>query len=127
MTSNDDNTFEDSRTSGDTIFGDGSYDSGTTDEGTSGESTYDESTYDGVGLTGDAPRTLSRPKGPSWGTVALGLICLLVAGAALWVEWTDVNLDWTRSGPLAVVGVGLVLVLVGLAALLRRNDDDLDR
>ena len=122
MTSNDDNTFEDSRTSGDTIFGDGSYDSGTTDEGT-----YGESTYDGVGLTGDAPRTLSRPKGPSWGTVALGLICLLVAGAALWVEWTDVNLDWTRSGPLAVVGVGLVLVLVGLAALLRRNDDDLDR
>ena len=122
MTSNDDNTFEDSRTSGDTIFDDGSYDSGTTDEGT-----YGESTYDGVGLTGDAPRTLSRPKGPSWGTVALGLICLLVAGGALWVEWTDVNLDWTRSGPLAVVGVGLVLVLVGLAALLRRNDDDLDR
>jgi len=122
MTSNDDNTFEDGRSSGDTIFDDGSYDSGTTDEGT-----YGESTYDGVGLTGDAPRTLSRPKGPSWGTVALGLICLLVAGAALWVEWTDVNLDWTRSGPLAVVGVGLVLVLVGLAALLRRNDDDLDR
>ena len=69
-------------------------------------------------------RPLSRPKGPSWGTIALGLICLLVAGGAFWIEWADLTLDWTRSGPLTLVGLGLVLVLVGLAALLRRSDDE---
>ena len=75
------------------------------------------------------PRTLSRPKGPSWGTVALGLICLVVAAGAFWVEWSNLSLDWTRSLPLTMVGLGIILVLVGLAALLRRNEDDdeLDR
>lgn len=70
------------------------------------------------------PRTLSRPKGPSWGTVALGLICLVVAGGAFWIDWSDLTLDWTRSGPLTLVGLGLILVLVGLAALTRRRDED---
>ncbi|WP_109471590.1 hypothetical protein [Ornithinimicrobium cavernae] len=74
-----------------------------------------------------APRTLPRPKGPSWGTVALGLVCLVVAGGALLVELTDVNLDWSSFGPLSLVGLGLLLVLVGLAALVRRNgDEDVD-
>ncbi|MCK0110624.1 hypothetical protein MWU75_00495 [Ornithinimicrobium sp. F0845] len=88
-----------------------------------GPGAYEQSTDDGTGPAEPAPR-LSRPKGPSWGTVALGLICVLVAGGALWVEWADVTLDWTRSGPLMLVGVGLVLVLVGLAALVRRGDED---
>lgn len=80
---------------------------------------------DTLGRSGDAlDRPLSRPKGPSWGTIALGLICLLVAGGAFWIEWADLTLDWTRSGPLTLVGLGLVLVLVGLAALLRRSDDE---
>ncbi|QDO87518.1 hypothetical protein FNH13_03510 [Ornithinimicrobium ciconiae] len=72
------------------------------------------------------PRALPRPSGPSWGTVALGLICLVVAGGAFWVEWASLDLDWTRSGPLTLVGLGIILVLVGLAALLRRSDDDED-
>lgn len=70
------------------------------------------------------PPPLSRPTGPSWSTVALGLIALVVAGGALFIELTDVELDWERFGPLAVVGMGLLLVLVGLAALLRRSDDE---
>lgn len=78
----------------------------------------------------EPPRaTLSRPTGPSWGTVALGLICLAVAGGAFFVETTDLQLDWRSFGPLTLVGLGVLLVLVGLAALLRRGDDrdeDLD-
>lgn len=64
---------------------------------------------------------LPRPSGPSWGTVALGLICLVVAGGVLYVELTDVAVDWSRTGPLALVGVGAILVLVGLAALVNRS------
>lgn len=73
--------------------------------------------------------TLSRPTGPSWGTVALGLICLAVAGGAFFVEATNLQLDWRSFGPLTLVGLGVLLLLVGLAALLRRGDDsepDLD-
>lgn len=73
-----------------------------------------------------APRRLSRPTGPSWGTVALGLVCLAIAGGALFVELTDVVLDWSNVGPLTLVALGVLLVLVGLAALLRRSNDDED-
>lgn len=72
------------------------------------------------------PRRLSRPTGPSWGTVALGLVCLAIAGGALFIELTDVALDWSNIGPLTLVGLGVLLVLVGLAALLRRSHDDED-
>lgn len=71
-----------------------------------------------------APRTPPRPTGPSWGTVALGLICLLIAGGSFWIEWANLEVDWSRSGPLTVVAIGAVLVLVGLLALLRRNDPE---
>lgn len=70
------------------------------------------------------PATLPRPTGPSWSTIALGLIATVVAGGALFLEFTDTELDWQRLGPLAVVGLGVLLVLVGLAALMRRNDDE---
>lgn len=73
-----------------------------------------------------ATRQLSRPKGPSWSTVALGLICMVVAGGVLFVELTDTAIDWASTGPLALVGTGLLLVLVGLAALASRSDDDED-
>lgn len=69
-------------------------------------------------------RTVPRPKGPSWSTIALGLVCLVVAGGALLVELTELSVEWDRTGPLALVGLGVLLVLVGLAALLRRGDDD---
>lgn len=72
------------------------------------------------------PPPLARPSGPSWGTVALGLICLVVAGGVLYVELTDVAVDWTRTGPLALVGIGALLVLVGLAALVNRSGRDED-
>lgn len=73
-----------------------------------------------------APRRLSRPTGPSWGTVALGLVCLAIAGGALFIELTDVVLDWGNVGPLTLVALGVLLVLVGLAALLGRSSDDED-
>lgn len=77
---------------------------------------------------GDEPsgveRALPRPTGPSWGTVAFGLVCLVVAGGALLVEVGELTLDWGRAGPLGLVGVGVLLVLVGLAALVRRGDEE---
>lgn len=72
------------------------------------------------------PRVLSRPTGPSWGTVALGLICMIVAAGAIFLELTNIEMDWSLSGPMALIGLGVVLVLVGLAALSRRDDDKED-
>ncbi|WP_114908145.1 hypothetical protein [Ornithinimicrobium murale] len=94
----------------------------------SGRQTAWPAEEDRLGPT-EEPRTLPRPKGPSWSTIALGLVCLVVAGGALVVEFTEVSLEWDRTGPLALIGLGVLLVLVGLAALVRRGDDDpeLDR
>lgn len=75
----------------------------------------------------EEPRTLPRPTGPSWSTIALGLICLVVAGGTLLIEFTEVTLEWDRTGPLALMALGGLLVLVGLAALVRRGDDEEDR
>lgn len=76
--------------------------------------------------TGQQPRRPARPTGPSWSTIALGLICLVVAGGTLLIEFTEVTLEWDRTGPLALVALGGLLVLVGLAALVRRGDDEDD-
>lgn len=121
-------TFDDDSTEQLNRFGDSTTDDGTTERGTTGGGTADHTrplaTADPLAAADAQPRTLSRPKGPSWSTIALGLVCLVVAGGALFVELTELSLEWDRTGPLALVGLGVLLVLVGLAALMRRSDDD---
>lgn len=111
-------TFNDDTTETRTTVGDDTTENRTT----VGDDTTDHTRH--LAPHDTEPRALPRPKGPSWSTIALGLVCLVVAGGALLVEFTELSLEWDRTGPLALVGLGLLLVLVGLAALMRRGDDD---
>ncbi|MBB2985651.1 hypothetical protein [Terracoccus luteus] len=59
--------------------------------------------------------TVSR--GPRAGTVLLGLLALLVAAWALVGNLADVDLEPRTAGPVAIGGVGLLLLVVGLVGL----------
>jgi hypothetical protein len=56
-------------------------------------------------------------RGPAPFAVVLGLLGLLVAGAVLLTELTDVRFPWADLGPWTVVAAGLVVVLVGAIGL----------
>lgn len=99
----------------------------TTSYPTSGEDTASYRTASYAGTTtsphaGPAPQKWAR--GTSWATVAFGLVCMAVAGLALTFELADFEVDWEVAGPASIVGVGLLLVLVGLAGLLSRRQDE---
>lgn len=66
----------------------------------------------------------SRPRGPHWPAIVLGLVCVAIAGLALGQELGAFTVDWGHLGPLGIVLVGGVLVLVGLLGLLGRRRDD---
>lgn len=55
--------------------------------------------------------------GPAPFAIVLGLLGLLVAGAVLVTELTDVTFPWADLGPWTVVAAGLVVVLVGVIGL----------
>lgn len=55
--------------------------------------------------------------GPSPFAIVLGLLGLVVAGAVLVTELTDVTFPWADLGPWTVVAAGLVVVLVGTIGL----------
>jgi hypothetical protein len=59
-----------------------------------------------------------RPSGPHLPPVLLGIVCLAIAGLAIWQEVTDVQVDWGNVGPLGIVAIGALLVLLGLVGLL---------
>lgn len=61
------------------------------------------------------------PAGPSWATVAFGLVCMALAGGALTVQLTDWQVDWAIAAPVSVIGLGAILVLVGLLGLATRR------
>jgi len=73
-----------------------------------------------------APQPPARPTGPHLPPVLLGIICLAIAGLAMWQELGDVSLDWGNIGPLGIVAVGGLLVVLGLVGLLgsRRRTSD---
>ncbi len=60
-------------------------------------------------------------RGPSPWTVILGLVGLFVAVLVFLTTATTVRIDWTTAGPVAVVGFGGVLVLLGLLGMLGRR------
>lgn len=76
--------------------------------------------------TPPSPRGASapaRPKGPNASAVVLGLVAMLLAGLIIANETMGLRVDWSRLGPGAIVGIGLVLVVLGAVGLVRRHDD----
>jgi len=65
----------------------------------------------------------ARPKGPNAAAVVLGLVAMVLAGLIIASETTGLRVDWSRLGPGAIVGIGLLLVVLGAVGLVRRHDD----
>lgn len=65
----------------------------------------------------------ARPKGPNASAVVLGLVALLLAGLIIANETMGLRVDWSRLGPGAITGIGLLLVVLGAIGLVRRHDD----
>lgn len=55
--------------------------------------------------------------GPAPTTSVIGLLGLLTAIAVLVTQATDLDIPWGVVGPVAVVGAGVLLVVLGLAGL----------
>jgi len=55
--------------------------------------------------------------GPAPTTSVFGLLGLLTAIAVLVTQATDLDIPWGVVGPVAVVGAGVLLVVLGLAGL----------
>lgn len=68
-----------------------------------------------------APEAATVARGPRAFTVLLGLVVLAVAGMAMVSELTDVDIDWTVSGPFALIAVGVAIAAVGLAGMVSRR------
>jgi hypothetical protein len=58
-----------------------------------------------------------RLRGPSFGPVILGLVCLVIAGAVFAQEIGNWSIDWGNVGPLGIVAAGAVLVVLGAVGL----------
>lgn len=65
----------------------------------------------------DVTTTSPWRRGPSVPTVVWGLVFAFVAASVLAVELSDVDLNLDVSGPVALLVVGVVLVLWGIAGL----------
>lgn len=76
---------------------------------------------DGTGT--DKARTPSRPKGPNASAIVVGLVTIAFAGLIIAKETMDWRVDWSRLGPAAIVGIGVVMVVIGAIGLIRRHDD----
>jgi hypothetical protein len=65
----------------------------------------------------------ARPKGPNTAPVVLGLVALVLAALIIAHETLGWRVDWSQLGPGAIVGIGLLLVVLGAIGLVRRHDD----
>jgi hypothetical protein len=64
------------------------------------------------------PALVTVAKGPRPGTVLLGLLTMVVAAWVLVVNLTGAQLDLERFGPLAIGGLGVALLLIGLVGVM---------
>ena len=65
----------------------------------------------------------ARPKGPNASAVVVGLVAMVLAGLIIAKEATGLSVNWSRLGPGAIVGIGVVMVLIGAIGLVRRRDN----
>ena len=65
----------------------------------------------------------ARPKGPNASAIVVGLVAIVLAGLIIAKETTGLRVDWSRLGPGAIVGIGVVMVAIGAIGLARRHDD----
>lgn len=63
-----------------------------------------------------------RPTGPAAGGVVLGTLCLAVAFVVGLTQLLDLRVDWGSAGPPVVIGAGVLLLIAGVAGLLRARD-----
>ena len=73
-----------------------------------------------AGSVATAPVTRAT-RGPNTGAIVLGVLCLVLAGLAIARETSGFQVDWTVFGPGAVVGVGVLVLLLGVLGLARRQ------
>ena len=76
-----------------------------------------------VTATAEKVSTLARPKGPNASAVILGQVAMLLSGLIIANETAGLQVDWSRLGPGAIVGIGLLFVVLGAIGLVRRHED----
>ena len=74
-------------------------------------------------VRGTAVKAPERPRGPNAAAIVIGLVAMVFAGLIIAKETMDVRVDWSRLGPGAIVGIGVVMVVIGAIGLVRRHDD----
>jgi hypothetical protein len=64
---------------------------------------------------------VTRVRGPNAGAMVLGLLCVLVAGLSIAREAGGLRVDWGAFGPGAIVGAGVLVLVLGVLGLFRRE------
>lgn len=76
----------------------------------------------GANPTQDITRARTGRQGPHAAAVVLGLVAMLFAGLVIARETMSWSVDWSRLAPGAIVGVGVVMVVIAVIGLVRRHD-----
>jgi len=74
-------------------------------------------------VKGPAAKGPARPKGPNASAIVVGLVAVVFAGLIIAREAMGWRVDWSRLGPGAIIGIGVVMVVIGAIGLVRRHDD----
>jgi hypothetical protein len=70
-----------------------------------------------------AVKAATRPGGPNASAIVVGLVAMLIAGLIIARETMNLLVDWSKLGPAAIVGMGVVMVVIGAIGLVRRHDN----
>jgi protein-S-isoprenylcysteine O-methyltransferase Ste14 len=71
----------------------------------------------------DKVKPPARPKGPNAAAIVVGLVAMVFAGLIIAKETLSWRIDWSHLGPGAIVGIGVVMVVIGAIGLVRRRDN----
>ena len=75
----------------------------------------------GPGTLAVATAPVTRARGPHAASMVLGILCLLVAGLVIAREVNGFRVDWSVFGPGAIVGIGVLVLVLGVLGLARRE------